>query len=63
MEVSSVMSMVNVFYDMNSYFEMKFELYSNENFIKIYMFLFSLPLENCSVLISVKNVGNIEQIL
>lgn len=55
--------MLNVSYDMNSYFEMKFELCSNENFIKIYMFLFFLPLENCNVLISVKNVGNIEQIL
>lgn len=63
MEVCSIMSMLNVSYDMNSYFEMKFELRSNENFIKIYMFLFFLPLENCNVLISVKNVGNIEQIL
>lgn len=46
MEVCSVMCILNVFYNMNSYFEIKFGLCSNENLIKIYMFLFFLPLEN-----------------
>lgn len=34
MEVCSIMSVLNVVYNMNSDFEIKFELYNNENLIK-----------------------------